>query len=253
MAEFNVVVPARYASTRLPGKPLLDIAGLPMVIHVAQRARDSGAQEVLIATDHADIAAAAHAHGYTAIMTDARHPSGTDRIAEVARARAWPGEQIVVNVQGDEPLIDPRLIAQVAATLQADPQASVATVCCPLRDIDEFRNPNVVKAVLDARGRALYFSRAMIPYPRDAFQGGSGGLPQGLPAYRHIGLYAYRCSFLQAFSALEPAALERFEALEQLRALWHGHRIAVAITDRMPLAGVDTAEDLARVRAQLRS
>jgi 3-deoxy-manno-octulosonate cytidylyltransferase (CMP-KDO synthetase) len=250
-AEFCVVIPARYASTRLPGKPLLDIAGAPMVVHVARRARASGAAEVLVATDHPDIARAVQAHGFEAVFTEPSHPSGTDRIAEVAAQRRWPQSRVVVNVQGDEPLIEPALIACVAAKLAADAEAAIATACCPLTDVTEFANPNVVKVVLDRAGRALYFSRASIPFPRDAFRERRDSLPEGLPAYRHIGLYAYRCAFLQAYTRLAPSALETFEALEQLRALWHGYRIAVAISEHAPSAGVDTAEDLARVRAYL--
>jgi len=252
MTDFSVVIPARYASSRLPGKPLLEIDGLPMVVHVARRARDSGARDVCVATDHDGIAAAVRAHGFAAEMTASDHPSGTDRIAEVARRRDWPPAHIVVNVQGDEPLIEPAAIARVAATLQADAEASIATLGCPIVDIDEFRNPNVVKVVLDHRGNALYFSRASIPYPRDAWNAATDRLPTDLPAYRHIGLYAYRCAFLYAYTRLAPTALERFEALEQLRALWHGHRIAVAIADGAPIPGVDTPEDLERVRAHLR-
>lgn len=250
-AEFFVVIPARYASTRLPGKPLLDIAGLPMVVHVARRARASGAALVLVATDHAEIAAAVEKHGFEAVRTDPDHPSGTDRIAEVAAQRGWPAERIVVNVQGDEPLIEPPLIAAVAETLAAAADASIATACCPLSDAREFRNPNVVKVVLDNIGRALYFSRAPIPFPRDAVRAHDDALPAGLPAYRHIGLYAYRCGFLDAYTHLAPCALESFEALEQLRALWHGHRIVARIVDRAPAAGIDTPADLERVRAYL--
>ena len=248
---FNVVIPARYASTRLPGKPLLDIAGAPMVIHVARRAHASGAAQVIVATDDNGIASAVRGHGFEAELTAVDHPSGTDRIAEVARKRRWADEQIVVNVQGDEPLIEPAVIDQLARTLARTPEAAIATVCCPLTEAAEFTNPNVVKVVLDARGYALYFSRACIPYPRDAFREGSSKLPAELPAYRHIGLYAFRCGFLRAYSELAPAAIERFEALEQLRALWHGFRIAVTICAEAPLAGVDTEEDLVRVRAHL--
>ena len=249
--EFSVVIPARYASTRLPGKPLLDIAGQPMVVHVARRARASGAAEVLVATDHADIARSVEKHGFEAVLTDERHPSGTDRIAEVAAQRRWPDERIVVNVQGDEPLIEPLLIAGVAQTLAADAEAAIATACCPFTDAAEFGNPNAVKVVMDRAGRALYFSRASIPFPRDAFRVSTADLPRGLPAYRHIGLYAYRCSFLHAYTQLAPCALETFEALEQLRALWHGYRIVMRIVDTAPVAGIDTADDLARVRAYL--
>lgn len=248
---FRVVIPARYASTRLPGKPLLDIAGAPMVIHVARRAEASGAAEVLIATDHQGIADAAKAHGFEAILTAEHHPSGTDRIAEVAQRRGWSDAQIVVNVQGDEPLIEPAIIAKVAARLDEDREAAISTICCPIWNAEEFSNPNIVKVVLNQSGRALYFSRAAIPYPRDAFRITTSALPKGLPAYRHIGLYAYRCAFLHAYTQLSASPLERFEALEQLRALWHGYHIAVSTADDAPIAGVDTPEDLARVRAYL--
>lgn len=250
-SEFFVVIPARYASSRLPGKPLLELAGVPMVVHVARRARASGAAAVLVATDHAGIATCVRRDGFEAVLTDPDHPSGTDRIAAVAAERRWPDDRIVVNVQGDEPLIEPALIAGVAEALAADRAASIATACCPLTDAAELGNPNVVKVVLDHAGRALYFSRAAIPFPRDAFRDGAGELPAGLPAYRHIGLYAYRCAFLRAYSALAPCAIERFEALEQLRALWHGHRIAVKVVDSAPVPGVDTEADLARVRVYL--
>jgi 3-deoxy-manno-octulosonate cytidylyltransferase (CMP-KDO synthetase) len=249
--EYTVVIPARFASTRLPGKPLLEIGGLPMVVHVAQRARASGATQVIVATDHDGIAAAVRSHGFEAQMTAAEHPSGTDRIAEVARVHAWPADRIVVNVQGDEPLIEPALICDLAATLARTEEAAMATLCCPLTEIADFANPNVVKVVLDRDGHALYFSRASIPYPRDAFREGQESLPAGLPAYRHIGMYAFRCRFLHAYAALAPAPIERFESLEQLRALWHGYRIAVMRTDTLPAAGVDTEADLARVRAHV--
>jgi 3-deoxy-manno-octulosonate cytidylyltransferase (CMP-KDO synthetase) len=250
---FAVVIPARFASTRLPGKPLLDIEGVPMVVHVAHRARASGAQQVIVATDHAGIAEAVTRHGFEAAMTAAEHPSGTDRIAEVARARGWDPQAVVVNVQGDEPLIEPRLIAEVAGTLAAAADAAIATACCALDTLAEFTNPNVVKVVLDRRGYALYFSRAGIPFPRDAFRATPAALPAGFRAYRHIGLYAYRCAFLHAYSGLEPAPIEQLEALEQLRALWHGFRIVVAVSPVAPVAGVDTEDDLERVRAHVRS
>ncbi|MEO8442196.1 MAG: 3-deoxy-manno-octulosonate cytidylyltransferase [Betaproteobacteria bacterium] len=253
MTAFCVVIPARHASTRLPGKMLADIAGRPMVVHVAERARASGAAEVIVATDHADIAAAVTQHGYTAVMTRADHASGTDRIAEVAAQRGYAADAIVVNVQGDEPLIEPALISAAAQQLANHTDAAIATLCCPIANAAEFTNPNVVKVVLDKHGYALYFSRATIPYARDAFARGDSTLPRDLPAYRHIGLYAYRTAFLASFARLAPAPLERFEALEQLRALWHGHRITAAITPAAPHAGVDTAEDLTRVRTFLDS
>ena len=253
MSGFCVVIPARFASTRLPGKPLLEIDGIPMVVHVARRARASGADAVLVATDHAEIAAQVTRHGFEAVMTAAGHPSGTDRIAEVARVRGWDAQGIVVNVQGDEPLIEPRLIAAVAAQLAAAPDAAIATACCVLEGLAEFTNPNVVKVVLDRHGYALYFSRAGIPFPRDAFRATPATLPADFRAYRHIGLYAYRCAFLHAYSGLEPAPIEQLEALEQLRALWHGFRIAVAVSPDAPVAGVDTEDDLERVRAHLRN
>jgi 3-deoxy-manno-octulosonate cytidylyltransferase (CMP-KDO synthetase) len=245
--KFSVIIPARYASTRFPGKPLADVAGKPMVVRVAERARSSGADEVLIATDHARIAAAAERHGFEAVMTRRSHASGTDRIAEVAARRRYPGNRIVVNVQGDEPLIEPSLIRQLAANLARHRGAAVATACHPIRDARDIANPNVVKVALDREGYALYFSRAPIPYARDAFARGISRVPAGLPAYRHLGIYAYRTAFLRAFTRLKPAAIERFEALEQLRALAHGYRIHCAITRAVPHPGVDTPADLKRL------
>lgn len=249
--NFTVIIPARYASSRLPGKPLADISGRPMVVHVAERALKSGASDVLIATDHPGIADAAKRHGLTAVMTRADHASGTDRIAEVVRKKRYPADHIVVNVQGDEPLIAPALIRNVARTLDRRADAQISTACCPIHDVREFNNPNMVKVVLDHAGYALYFSRAPIPYARDAFAKGIKALPKNLPAYRHLGIYAYRCGFLQKYARLKPAAIEQFEALEQLRALAHGFRICVAVTRDAPHAGVDTAEDLARVKRVL--
>lgn len=245
--RFHVVIPARHASTRLPGKPLLDLGGKPMVVRVAERAAQSGADTVSVATDHPGIAAAVTAHGFAALMTGAEHATGTDRIAEAASLMGWDDDAIVVNVQGDEPLIDPALIRDVARNLAEHAEASVATACHPLHDKADMLNPGIVKVVIDRAGHALYFSRAPIPYPRDAFAAG-GGLPEGLPAYRHVGIYAYRAGFLRAFTRLPPAAIEAFESLEQLRALWHGYKISVAITAHAPAIGVDTVEDLERVR-----
>jgi 3-deoxy-manno-octulosonate cytidylyltransferase (CMP-KDO synthetase) len=245
---FTVLVPARYASVRLPGKPLADLCGVPMVVEVARRARQSGARRVVIATDDARVADAARAHDCEAIMTRADHATGTDRLAEAAEALGLGPEEIVVNVQGDEPLIDPALIRQMAATLAAKPDASIATACHVIDDAAEARNPNVVKVVCDAAGNALYFSRATIPWARDAFARDPRVLPAGMPIYRHYGLYAYRVAFLARYPSLAPAPIETFEALEQLRALWHGYRIAVDVTTATPAPGVDTAEDLERVR-----
>jgi 3-deoxy-manno-octulosonate cytidylyltransferase (CMP-KDO synthetase) len=246
--NFVAVIPARYASSRLPGKPLADLAGKPMVVHVADRAREAGAEQIIVATDDARIQAAARDHGYDAVMTRADHASGTDRIAEVAAIRGWPDDRIVVNVQGDEPRIPPALIRSVAQQLASHRDAEIATACHAIHDAAEIFDPNAVKVVLDARGYALYFSRAPIPYARDAFRAERSRLPEGLPAYRHLGLYAYRCGFLRTYSTLAPTAIERFESLEQLRALWHGYRISVAVTDQAPEPGVDTPEDLEKMR-----
>jgi 3-deoxy-manno-octulosonate cytidylyltransferase (CMP-KDO synthetase) len=248
VSDFVVVIPARYASTRLPGKALLDIAGKPMVVHVAERARDSGAREVWVATDDERILQAVQAHGLHVMMTDAGHASGTDRIAEVAARLGWEDANIVVNVQGDEPRIAPELIREVAQALSSDREAAMSTACHVLHRPEDLFDPNVVKVVLDAKQHALYFSRATIPWARDAFARERNVIPEELPIYRHIGIYGYRCGFLKQYAALEIPAIERFEALEQLRALWHGLRIAVAITEHAPEAGVDTPEDLEAVR-----
>ncbi|NMG63668.1 3-deoxy-manno-octulosonate cytidylyltransferase [Azoarcus indigens] len=246
--SFRVVIPARHSSMRLPGKPLLDIAGKPMVVRVLERARQAGAAEIWVATDHEGIYAAVRAEGGQAIMTRPDHPSGTDRLAEVALLQGWDDGDIVVNVQGDEPLIAPELIVAVAQALAADSGASIATAAHPLKDVAEAFNPNVVKVVCDGRGRALYFSRAPIPWARDAWLADRSALPPGLPMLRHVGLYAYRVGFLKQYAQLVPSPLEQWEALEQLRALWHGHGIGVVVLDEAPAAGVDTVEDLARVR-----
>ena len=244
--SFTVIIPARLASTRLPGKPLADLGGKPMVVRVAERALLSGASQVIVATDHADILAACRAHGVAAHLTRADHPSGTDRIAEVAAAIGLAPETVVVNVQGDEPLIDPALIGATAALINAD--VPMATAAHPITTAADVFNPNVVKVVLDARGRALYFSRAAIPWHRDAYAQSTNALPAGLQALRHIGLYAYSQVFLQTYPTLSASPLEQVEALEQLRVLWHGYAIAVHLTGEAPAAGVDTPDDLARVR-----
>lgn len=246
-AHFTVIIPARLASTRLPNKPLADLNGKPMVVRVAERALLSGASQVVVATDHASILAACVAHGITAYLTRSDHPSGTDRIAEVAASMQLPADAVVVNVQGDEPLIDPALIAATAAQVNA--QVPMATSAHRIDNMQDFSNPNVVKVVLDQAGRALYFSRAMIPWARDAFaQTMPEKIPENLLALRHIGLYAYRQDFLQTYPSLSAAPLEQLEALEQLRVLWHGYPIAVHVTEQAPHGGVDTPEDLLRVR-----
>lgn len=249
MTAFKVVIPARYASTRLPGKPLADVGGQPMIVRVCEAVQGCGADEVIVATDDARVREAVLAHGQAAVMTRDDHPSGTDRIAEVAQQRGWSDETIVVNVQGDEPLIDPALVVAVAQALAADHAAAIATAAHAIGDITDFLNPNVVKVVTAANGRALYFSRAPIPWHRDGFAARRDVLPVGLVARRHIGLYAYRVSFLRRYGQLAPAPLEQWEALEQLRALWHGFHIHVIDCAQPPAPGVDTPEDLARVRA----
>jgi 3-deoxy-manno-octulosonate cytidylyltransferase (CMP-KDO synthetase) len=301
MTAFHVVIPARHASTRLPGKPLLLISGKPMVVRVAEQAAQSGAQQIWIATDHHAIANVVHEHGFKACLTKDSHASGTDRIAEVVEQCDWPDDTIVVNVQGDEPLIPPALIRAVAEHLHTHPECAIATACHVIHDEASMRNPNIVKTVLDKNGNALYFSRAPIPYPRDAFnfsssdettshstkppinggqvagypEGrgdcssslprgraerggiGRGALPADLPVLRHIGIYAYRAGFLRAYGQLAPAAIEQFEALEQLRALYHGYKIGVVIAEHAPPSGVDTEHDLHAARqifeAQIKS
>ena len=249
--SFTVIIPARMASTRLPNKPLADLGGKPMVVRVAERARLSGAARIIVATDHEDIAAACAAHGVSAVLTRPDHPSGTDRIAEVALVLGLPEDEVVVNLQGDEPLIDPSLLAACAARIGEG--VPMATCAHPIDQADDAFNPNVVKVVLDKQGRALYFSRATIPWHRDAFAQSRDGLPAGYAPLRHIGLYAYSNAFLQAYPKLESSPLEQIEALEQLRVLWHGYPIAVHVTDSAPPAGVDTPEDLVRTRLHFAS
>lgn len=261
-SAFTVLVPARMASSRLPNKPLADIAGLPMVVRVAQRAARSHAARVVVAADDARILQACQAHGVEALLTRADHPSGSDRLAEACVALGLDGDDIVVNVQGDEPLIEPDLINAVAALLPARPEASMGTAAHTIASLADYNNPNVVKVVLDARGLAHYFSRAPIPFARDHvgalwWQGAAHAAVPGVGALagfaplRHVGIYSYRAGFLRQFPTLDPAPTEAVEALEQLRALWHGYRIAVHLAATAPGPGVDTPEDLERVRQLL--
>ncbi|HQR97093.1 MULTISPECIES: 3-deoxy-manno-octulosonate cytidylyltransferase [unclassified Polaromonas] len=247
--SFTVLIPARLASTRLPDKPLADIAGVPMVVRVAQRALLSGASRVVVATDSPRIAESCAAFQVTTVLTHADHPSGSDRLAEACNLLRLGNDEVVVNVQGDEPLIDPALIDAVAGLLADRPDCAMSTAAHAINSITDLNNPNVVKVVLDARNTALYFSRAPIPAARDAggqaWWGAGSQLP---PPLRHVGIYGYRVGFLRQFPALPQAPLERLEQLEQLRALWHGHRIAVHVTAQAPGPGVDTPEDLERVR-----
>ena len=235
---FSVIIPARYASTRFPGKPLADLGGKPMVVRVCERAAKSGAAAVHVATDDERIAAAVRMHGFKVVMTRADHPSGTDRLAEASSLLKLDEKQVVVNVQGDEPLIEPALIRQVAERLGG---ADMSTACHAIHDAASLANPNVVKVVMDASGHALYFSRSRIPFPREG----------DAVCYRHAGIYAYRVGFLRRYASLAPAPLEEAEALEQLRALWHGHRIAVVISETEIPPGVDTPQDLEAVRRML--
>jgi len=250
--QFRVAIPARYASTRLPGKPLRLLAGRPLIEHVYRRALASGALEVVIATDDARICEVAERFGATVCMTASAHPTGTDRLAEVATRLGWPDDAIVVNVQGDEPGMPPALVRQVALSLATHPDAGIATACTRIHDPAELFDPNAVKVVRDAQGYALYFSRAPIPWHREAFRESGAALaelPTEIAWFRHIGLYAYRAAVLRRYPHLTPAPAEQAESLEQLRALWHGIRIHVAKADEIPPPGVDTEADLARAEA----
>jgi len=246
---FVVLIPARMASTRLPGKPLADIGGQPMVVRVAQRAQASRASRVVVAADDARIVQACAHAGVEAVLTDVSHPSGSDRLAQACQLLGLADGELVVNVQGDEPLIEPSLIDAVAALLESRPEAVMSTAAHAIASIDEFRNPNVVKVVVDAHDLALYFSRAPIPWWRDAPAAGGDALPQP-PPLRHVGIYAYRVGFLREFPRLSQAPVEVTESLEQLRVLWHGHRIAVHVTALPPGVGVDTPDDLERARRE---
>lgn len=247
---FKIIIPARHGSSRLPGKPLLDISGKPMIQHVWERAQESQASEVIIATDDYRIEETAHSFGADVCMTKAEHPSGTDRLAEVALMRQFASDDVVINVQGDEPCLPAQLINQVADDMSAHSDADMASLYRQIMHEKQVFDPNVVKVVMDSQGYALYFSRAPIPWMRDHFNTESA-LPPELPHYRHIGLYGYRASFLQHYAELTPCTIEREESLEQLRALFHGKKIHMTEATIDPGHGVDTAEDLEQVRELL--
>ena len=248
MRDFHVVIPARFASTRLPGKPLLDIGGRAMLLHVVDRARECGADSITVATDDDRIYDLMMASNVQVVMTSTDHHSGTDRLAEVVSVMGWPDRDIVVNLQGDEPLMPPAILKQVALNLDRNALASIATLCTPIESYEEMLNPHAVKVVMDAAGYALYFSRAPIPWYRDGFGDEEQWMPTMTGCYRHLGLYAYRAGFLTRYAAWEAAPLEQCESLEQLRALWKGERIHVDIAAEIPPPGVDTEEDLEQVR-----
>ncbi|HAZ41890.1 MAG TPA: 3-deoxy-manno-octulosonate cytidylyltransferase [Methylococcaceae bacterium] len=250
MTPFKTVIPARFGSSRLPGKPLLDIAGKPMIVHVCERALEAGG-DVFVATDDTRIVEAVAGLKVKALMTRADHASGTDRITEVAEIEGWSDDTLVVNLQGDEPLMQPSLVRELAEVLAADREASVATLAAPIREAQEVFDPNAVKVVTNREGHALYFSRAPIPWHRDHFRETQNSLPPSSPWLRHIGIYAYRAGFLRRYVRWPQSALEQIEALEQLRILWQGEKIKVMTVAEPPHAGVDTAEDLARVSRML--
>ncbi|MGR9107190.1 MAG: 3-deoxy-manno-octulosonate cytidylyltransferase [Gammaproteobacteria bacterium] len=251
MKGFRVVIPARHGSSRLPGKPLLPLAGKPMILHVCDRARESGAREIIVATDHEAIRACVEDYGIPSLMTSTEHRNGTERLAEVCAVLGWPDADIVVNLQGDEPLVPPETIRGLAKTLESAANARVATLATSIHNADELFDPNAVKVVLDRDGYALYFSRAPIPWDRDRFIAGRAVQDLGANYKRHIGMYAYSVEFLRRYQGWGPSELERIESLEQLRILWYGERILVAMLESAPQAGVDTPEDLARVEKAL--
>lgn len=252
-ADFTIVIPARYGSTRLPGKPLLEIGGKPMIAHVCERALEAGAAEVVVATDDARIAEAVDGLPVTAMLTRPEHASGTERLAEVAERRAWGDDTIVVNLQGDEPFMDAALLRALAAALGRRADCPVATLAAPIHRPEEIFDPNVVKVVTDGESRALYFSRAAVPWDRESFaEGKAAPMPgQGMPYRRHIGVYAYTAAYLRRYVDLAPSPLEHIERLEQLRILWHGDRILVVPVEGAPAPGVDTAADLERAERHL--
>jgi 3-deoxy-manno-octulosonate cytidylyltransferase (CMP-KDO synthetase) len=246
--SFVVIIPARYASTRLPGKPLVDINGKPMVVHVLERARESGAERIIVATDHEEVARAVEAVGGEVCMTRVDHQSGTERLAEVVEKCGLSDDTIIVNIQGDEPMIPPAIVRQVAENL-AQRDVGMATLAVPIHSAEEAFNPNAVKVVTDAQGYALYFSRATIPWDRDRFAQSRDAI--GDTFLRHIGIYGYRAGFIRRYVTWQPSQLEQIEMLEQLRVLWYGEKIHVAVAQTVPGTGVDTPEDLERVRVEM--
>lgn len=251
MSAYKIVIPARYGSSRLPGKPLVSLAGKPMIQHVYERALATGVKDIVIATDDQRIFDVAQGFGAHVVMTSVDHENGTERIAEVAQKLGWSGDDVIVNVQGDEPLIPRELIELTAKGLLEHPQAGMSSLCTPIESAEDAFDPNAVKVVLDNTGFAMYFSRAPIPWDRDLYKEGQTKVTQVAPVYRHIGMYGYRVSFLQQYSSMEMTALEQTECLEQLRALCYGVKIHMGVIDEPPGHGVDTPDDVARVEAQL--
>lgn len=251
MSDYKIVIPARFGSSRLPGKPLIELAGKPMIQHVYERALETGMADIVIATDDARIESVCQSFGADVMMTSIDHDNGTERIAEVAQAKGWAGDTVVVNLQGDEPLIPRVLIEQTASSLINHPEAGMSSVCTALTSDEDVFDPNVVKVVLDRRGFAMYFSRASIPWDRDGYRMSPGVMTQAMPVYRHIGMYGYRVSFLGEYNRMEACALENTESLEQLRALWYGVRIHMAVIDEAPGHGVDTPDDVPKVERAL--
>ncbi len=252
MSDYKIVIPARFGSSRLPGKPLIELAGKPMIQHVYERALETGMADIVIATDDARIESVCQSFGADVMMTSIDHDNGTERIAEVAQAKGWAGDTVVVNLQGDEPLIPRALIEQTASSLINHPEAGMSSVCTALTSDEDVFDPNVVKVVLDRRGFAMYFSRASIPWDRDGYRAAPGVMTQAMPVYRHIGMYGYRVSFLGEYNRMEACALENTESLEQLRALWYGVRIHMAVIDEAPGHGVDTPDDVPKVEGALK-
>lgn len=251
MTDYKIVIPARYASSRLPGKPLIELAGKPMIQHVYERAQETGVAEIVVATDDERIQKTAEAFGAEVLMTNPAHENGTERIAEVVALKGWSDDTVIVNLQGDEPLIPRSLIEQTAAGLLEHPEAGMSSVCTPISSADDGFDPNVVKTVLDKQGFAMYFSRAPIPWDRDLYKTTQDQLTSKLPVYRHIGMYGYRASFLNQYRDMDICPVELAESLEQLRALWYGIKIHMTVIDQAPGHGVDTPDDVTRVEAEL--